>query len=54
MRIPLILSGAGVRQGVLLGKASLVDVAPTIVKLLGLPGTILRPDGRALLEALSP
>jgi phosphonoacetate hydrolase len=52
MRIPLILSGAGVAKGLVFGKASLVDVAPTIVRLFGLPGSMLRPDGRALEEAL--
>ncbi len=52
MRIPLILSGAGVKQGLTLGRAALVDIAPTIVQLLGLPGSTLRPDGRALVEAL--
>jgi phosphonoacetate hydrolase len=52
MRIPLILSGAGVARGLVLGKASLIDVAPTIVRLFGLPGSVLRPDGRTLEEAL--
>jgi predicted AlkP superfamily pyrophosphatase or phosphodiesterase len=54
MRIPLILSGAGIKAGQTLGKASLVDVAPTIVKLLGLPGTVLKPDGQVLRDALAP
>ena len=54
MRIPLILSGAGVARGRVLGKASLVDVAPTVVRLLGLPQKVLRPDGRVLDEALAP
>jgi arylsulfatase A-like enzyme len=53
MRIPLILSGAGIRRGAILGKASLVDVAPTILKLLALPGTVLRPDGHPLEDALA-
>jgi predicted AlkP superfamily pyrophosphatase or phosphodiesterase len=53
MRIPLILSGAGIRRGAILGKASLVDIAPTILKLLALPGTVLRPDGHPLEEALA-
>jgi len=52
MRIPLVFSGAGVAGGVVAGKASLVDVAPTVLRLLGLPGTILRPDGHVLEEAL--
>jgi len=54
MRIPLVLSGAGIARGRLLGKAALVDVAPTIVRLLGLTPRLLRPDGRALEEALAP
>ncbi len=53
MRIPLVLSGAGVAHGVVAGKASIVDVAPTVLRLLGLPGTVLRPDGRVLEEALA-
>ena len=40
-------------RGVVGGKASLVDVAPTVLRLLGLPGTVLRPDGRVLEEALA-
>jgi hypothetical protein len=51
MRIPL-MSGAGVAKCLVFGKASLIDVAPTIVRLFGLPGSVLRPDGRALEEAL--
>ena len=53
MRIPLIFSGAGVARGVVAGKACLVDVAPTVVRLLGLSGRVLRPDGRVLEEALA-
>jgi phosphonoacetate hydrolase len=54
MRIPLIVSGAGVKAGQLLGtKARLLDVAPTAVRLLGLPGRVLRPDGHVLEEALA-
>jgi len=53
MRIPLFFSGAGVARGVVGGKASLVDVAPTVLRLLGLPGKVLRPDGRVLEEALA-
>lgn len=52
MRIPLILSGAGVAKGRVLGKAVLVDVAPTVLRLLGLSQKLLRPDGRTLEEAL--
>lgn len=53
MRIPMILSGAGVARGLVLGKASLIDVAPTIIRLFGLPGGVLRPDGHALEEAIA-
>jgi len=53
MRIPLVFSGAGVGRGVVGGKASIVDVAPTVLRLLGLPGTVLRPDGHVLEEALA-
>jgi arylsulfatase A-like enzyme len=53
MHIPLIFSGAGVARGGLGGKASLTDVAPTVLRLLGLPGKVLRPDGHVLEEALA-
>lgn len=53
MRIPLLLSGAGIAPGRLLGRAGLVDVAPTAVRLLGLTPKLLKPDGRVLEEALS-
>jgi hypothetical protein len=52
MRIPLILSGAGVAHGRVFGKASLVDVAPTALRLLGIPPRLLQADGRVLDEAL--
>jgi arylsulfatase A-like enzyme len=52
MQIPLILSGAGIARGVTAGKAELVDVAPTVARLLGLRATLLQPDGRVLTEAL--
>jgi phosphonoacetate hydrolase len=52
MQIPLILSGAGIARGVIGGKAELVDVAPTVARLLGLRSTLLRPDGQVLREAL--
>jgi arylsulfatase A-like enzyme len=52
MRIPLILSGAGVAHGRVLGKASLVDVAPTALHLLGISPRLLQADGRVLDEAL--
>ena len=53
MHIPLIFSGSGVARGVVAGKAGLVDVAPTVLRLLGLPGRVLRPDGHVLEEALA-
>jgi hypothetical protein len=52
MAIPLILSGAGIAAGKVEGEARLVDVAPTVLRLLGLPPDGLRPDGRVLEEAL--
>lgn len=54
MRIPLVLSGAGVARGRVLGKASLTDVGPTVLRLLGVAPRKLRPDGRVLDEALAP
>ncbi|MDQ3428700.1 MAG: hypothetical protein M3479_01985, partial [Actinomycetota bacterium] len=52
MRVPLLISGAGVRVGAVPRNAGLVDVAPTIATLLG-----ARPPadakGRALVESLS-
>jgi hypothetical protein len=53
-RIPLVFSGAGVAAGRTAGKASLADVAPTVLRLLGVPAAKLRPDGRVLEEALVP
>jgi predicted AlkP superfamily pyrophosphatase or phosphodiesterase len=54
MAIPLILSGAGVAAGRVAGEARLVDIAPTVMRLLGLPPEGLRPDGRVLDQALRP
>lgn len=52
MRVPLLISGAGVRVGAVPRNAGLVDVAPTIAALLG-----ARPPadakGRALVESLN-
>jgi predicted AlkP superfamily pyrophosphatase or phosphodiesterase len=53
MAIPLFLSGAGIAPGKLAGEARLVDVAPTVMRLLGLPAGGIRPDGRVLDEALA-
>jgi hypothetical protein len=52
MQIPLVLSGAGIARGVVAGKAELVDVAPTVARLLGLRANLLQADGRVLSEAL--
>jgi hypothetical protein len=47
----LVLAGPGVRDGVTVDGVSMLDVAPTVARLLGLdlPGA----DGRALTEALA-
>lgn len=52
-QIALILSGPGIRKGVTLGEAEIVDVVPTLLALfdLPLPATV---DGRVLTEALEP
>ena len=47
-RVPLLLSGPGVPKGrVVAGTVGLVDLAPTLAELCGLPGP-REPDGRAL------
>ncbi|HEU4403079.1 MAG TPA: tetratricopeptide repeat protein, partial [Candidatus Polarisedimenticolia bacterium] len=49
-----ILSGPGARRGVrLTGRATLFDIAPTILYLLGLPASRQMP-GHPLLEAIDP
>lgn len=51
VEVPLILAGAGVRPGAAVAGAQLIDIAPTIAALLGVPA----PEhtlGRALTEAL--
>lgn len=52
MEVPLILAGAGIRPGAMVGEAHVTDVAPTAAALLGLPapGHAL---GRTLVEALA-
>lgn len=52
MQVPLIIAGAGVRADGLLGTAELVDVAPTIAALLGVPPPG-HGVGRTLTEVLS-
>jgi predicted AlkP superfamily pyrophosphatase or phosphodiesterase len=50
--VPLILRGPGIRRGVYGGRASTVDIAPTLARLLDL--TPAEPlDGRVLTEALA-
>lgn len=51
--VPLLLWGKGVRVGRYGNRASTVDIAPTVARLLGL--TMLSiPDGRVLVEAVAP
>lgn len=54
MSIPLLLSGAGVGGGRVFGEASLADVAPTAMRLLGITPSLMKVDGRVLEEALVP
>jgi predicted AlkP superfamily pyrophosphatase or phosphodiesterase len=51
-RVPLIISGPGVRAGEYLQPADPADLAPTLAFLAGV--TLPSPDGRVLVEALSP
>jgi arylsulfatase A-like enzyme len=50
MHVPLVFSGAGIREGAVLGHVSNMDFAPTIAALLGIdmPGV----TGRVLREAI--
>lgn len=52
MRVPLIMAGAGIREGAAIGPANLIDIAPTVAALLGIsaPGHGL---GRPLTSALA-
>ena len=49
----IIAAGPGVRKGVEIGRASILDVAPTILALLGLP-TARTMEGSVLSEMLAP
>lgn len=49
LRVPLIVSGAGVPAKRIRAQASLLDVAPTVLDLLGLWTPALGLDGRSLL-----
>ena len=48
-----LVAGPGVRKGASLDEAAIVDLAPTILHLLGIP-VPLSMEGRVLLEALIP
>jgi hypothetical protein len=50
--VPLIIAGPGVRRGRYTRRVSLVDLAPTLARLLGVR-PLERLDGRVLTEALS-
>jgi hypothetical protein len=54
-RVPLVLAGNGIVPGATAHDARLIDVAPTVAALLGLPAP-RQAEGRALVEllALSP
>ena len=52
LQVPLIMAGAGIRAEGLLGEAELVDIAPTIAALLGVPAPG-HSVGRTLTEVLS-
>ena len=52
MEVPLVLAGAGIRAGAPLVRAQLVDVAPTVCALLGLPMP-RHAMGVALVDALT-
>ena len=49
----LVMAGPDVRPGVDLGAASVLDVAPTVLELFGLPAA-RDMDGQPLVEALAP
>jgi hypothetical protein len=51
MQVPLILVGAGIQAGASARDARLVDVAPTVAALLGIPAPG-HAEGRALVEVL--
>jgi hypothetical protein len=48
LRIPLIAIGPGVDDVILGGRWSQADIAPTILKLLGIEGNLAMSDGRSL------
>ncbi len=53
MHIPLILGGAGVKPHTTIPQASIVDIAPTAMSLLGIdPGLLLDSEGDVLSKAI--
>ncbi|MGE0758702.1 MAG: alkaline phosphatase family protein [Pirellulaceae bacterium] len=52
MNAVCVLSGAGIRRGVRLEPVENIDIAPTVARLLGVPG--FQADGKVLADALSP
>jgi len=52
MQVPLIIAGAGVHSDALLGTTRLIDIAPTIAALLGVPAPG-HGFGRTLTEAIT-
>ena len=51
MEVPLVMAGAGIRKGAAITGARLIDVAPTVAALLGLPAPA-HGLGRTLVEGL--
>ncbi len=49
--VPILFCGKGIRRGTFLQKSAVIDIAPTLHKLLGLK-TQLRYDGRILAEMM--
>ena len=53
MNIPLILWGAGVKPHPTIPQASIIDIAPTAMSLLGIdPGLLLDSEGEVLSKAI--
>ncbi len=51
LRVPLIVAGAGIRADALLGPAELIDIAPTVAALLGVPAPG-HASGKTLIDIL--
>ncbi|RMH41928.1 MAG: hypothetical protein D6689_09770 [Deltaproteobacteria bacterium] len=52
LEVPLVLAGAGIRPGALIREPRLIDIAPTVAALLGVPAPG-HGFGRTLVEALA-